>query len=124
LIIFTDMDIVMEKELTTMNDTYFDLASRLDESFHEIENDALSDFADNNEEYSKLQAQISRLKLQNPFIGELIDGSFKGQLTEQQSAALVTFIGLYMDLEEMERKHLYFRGHTDAFAYLKKISVI
>jgi len=124
LIIFTDMDIVMEKELTTMNDTYFDLASRLDESFHEIENDALSDFADNNEEYSKLQAQISRLKLQNPFIGELIDGSFKGQLTEQQSAALVTFIGLYMDLEEMERKHLYFRGHTDAFAYLKKINAI
>jgi len=107
-----------------MNDTYFDLASRLDESFHEIENDALSDFADNNEEYSKLQAQISRLKLQNPFIGELIDGSFKGQLTEQQSAALVTFIGLYMDLEEMERKHLYFRGHTDAFAYLKKINAI
>ena len=124
MIIFTDMDIVMEKELTTMNDTYFDLASRLEESFHEIENDALSDLAETNEEYTKLQAQISQLKLQNRFIGEMIDGSFKGQLTEQQSAALVRFIDLYMKLEEMERTHLYFRGHTDAFAYLKKINAI
>lgn len=109
---------------TTMNETYFDLASRLEESFHEIENDALTDLAETNEEYAKLQAQVSRLKFQNQFIGELIDGSFEGALSEQQSAALVKFIDLYMDLEEMERKHLYFRGHTDAFAYLKKISVI
>lgn len=107
-----------------MNETYFDLASRLEESFHEIENDALTDLAEIDEEYAKLQAQISRLKRQNQFIGELIDGSFEGSLSEQQSVALVKFIELYMDLEEMERKHLYFRGHTDAFAYLKKISVI
>ena len=107
-----------------MSETYFDLASRLDESFHEIENDALTDLAENNEEYSELQAQISRLKLQNRFISELIDGSFHGQLTEQQSAALVEFIDLYMRLEELERTHLYFRGHTDAFAYLKKINAI
>ena len=118
------MDRVMEKEWIAMNDNYYDLASRLEDNFHEIENDALTDLAETNEEYAKLQAQISRLKLQNQFIGELIDGSFEGTLTEQQSAALVKFIDLYMDLEEMERKHLYFRGHTDAFAYLKKISVI
>ena len=32
-----------------MNETYFDLASRLEESFHEIENDALTDLAETNE---------------------------------------------------------------------------
>ena len=107
-----------------MNETYFDLASRLEDSFGEIEDSALSDLAETNEDYSALQTKISRLKLQNPFIGELIDGSFEGALSEKQCAALVKFIDLYMELERTERMHLYFRGHTDAFAYLKKINVI
>lgn len=107
-----------------MNETYSDLASRLEESFHEIENDALIDLAENNKEYADLQSAISEWKHQNPFISRLIDGSYEGSLSEEQSAALIRFIDLYMKLEEMERMHLYFRGHTDAFAYLKKINVI
>lgn len=107
-----------------MNETYSDLASRLEESFHEIENDALIDLAESNKEYADLQSAITEWKRQNPFIGRLIDGSHEGSLSEEQSAALIRFIGLYMRLEELERMHLYFRGHTDAFAYLKKINVI
>ena len=75
-------------------------------------------------EYADLQSSISEWKRRNPFIGKLIDGSFEGSLSEEQSAALIRFIDLYMKLEEMERMHLYLRGHTDAFAYLKKINVI
>lgn len=107
-----------------MSETYLDLASRLEESFHEIENDALSDLAENNEEYAKLQTQITGLKRQHPFIGKLIEGGYAAQLTAEQCAAMSRFIDLYMKLELLERRHLYFRGHTDAFAYLKKINAI
>lgn len=107
-----------------MSNNYYDLASRLEDSFHEIENDVLTDLAERNEKYTCLQAQISELRQENRFIGMLIDGTYEGALTAQQSAALVKFIDLYMDLEEMERTQLYFRGHTDAFAYLKKIDII
>ncbi|MDY2650979.1 MAG: hypothetical protein SOV79_00010 [Eisenbergiella porci] len=31
------------------------------------------------------------------------------------------FIRLYMQADNMEREHIYFRGQADAFAYLKKI---
>jgi hypothetical protein len=37
---------------------------------------------------------------------------------------LVRYIGLQKDMEETERRHIYFRGHTDNFAYLKKIGAI
>ena len=33
----------------------------------------------------------------------------------------ITDFRLYLQADNMERKHIYFRGHTDGFSYLKKI---
>ncbi len=35
-----------------------------------------------------------------------------------------TYMDLGERLEDMERQQIYFRGHTDAVAYLKKIGAI
>lgn len=107
-----------------MDDTYYNLASRLEDSFHEIENDALIELGESNADYADLQKQLFQIKGENPFINALIESDYEQELSSAQCAALGKFIDLYMRLEELERKHLYFRGHTDAFAYLKKISVI
>ena len=107
-----------------MNDTYYDLASRLENTFHEIENDALIELGENNADYVELQKRLFQIKGENPFINALIEGDYKQELSSAQCAALGKFIDLYMRMEELERKYLYFRGHTDAFAYLKKINAI
>ncbi len=107
-----------------MSESYFDLASRLEAAFPEIENDALTDLTENNKDYTDLQEQLSALKCQHPFIEQLVGDGTAMDLTAEQCAALGQFIAIYSKLEEMERIHLYFRGHTDAFAYLKKINAI
>ena len=45
-------------------------------------------------------------------------------LTAEEHAAFVQCLRLSRELDDMERLQLYFRGHTDAVAYLKKIKVI
>lgn len=74
-----------------MDDTYFDLASRLEEAFPEIVSDIVTD----------LQQQISDMKQQYP-----------------------KFLRLRRKLDDMEREQLYFREHTDAIAYLRKIKAL
>lgn len=50
------------------NSSYTDLAQRIEESFAEIEDEAISDFRETDEEYNALYQQILRLKENNPFI--------------------------------------------------------
>lgn len=44
------------------NSTYTDLAQRIEESFAEIEDEALADFKKTDETYAALYQQISKLK--------------------------------------------------------------
>ena len=72
---------------------FFDLSSRLEDIFSEIERDIIIDLQENREEYANLHSKVSKFKQQHPFI-------------------------------DKERLQIYFRGHTDAFAYLKRINAI
>ena len=90
------------------NSTYTDLAQRIEESFAEIEDEAISDFRKTDETYAALYQQISKLKADNPFIGKVIDGN--GDIRFR--------------LDDMERQRLYFRGHTDCISYLKKVGAL
>ena len=55
--------------------SYTDLAQRIEESFAEIEDEAIADFKKTDEPYAALYQQISKLKEDNPFIGKVMDGS-------------------------------------------------
>ena len=107
-----------------MSDTYFDLPSRLEDAFSDIESDIIMDLRDNNEEYAALHDKISGMKQQHTFIDKVMNGSGEIHLTEEEHAALAEYLHLLFKLADMERLQIYFRGHTDAFAYLKKINAI
>ena len=63
----------------------------------------------------------SELKHQHPFIKKLLEGHGEVQLTAQEHEILNQYFRLYLWADNMERKHIYFRGHTDCFSYLEKI---
>lgn len=42
------------------------------------------------------------------------------RMTAEEHRAYVDYLNLARQMEDMERQHIYFRGHTDAVAYLKK----
>ena len=71
---------------------------------------------------SKNQKKIlEEMKKQNPFIMQLLEGKGAVNLTGEEHEILTAFFRLYMKADNMEREHIYFRGHADGFAYLKKI---
>ena len=107
-----------------MSDTYFDLPKRLEKAFAEIDNDIIVNFRDTNEKYARLQKQLSKIKQMNPFIDKILKDDGEVHLTVEEHVALTKYFCLYRELDDMERLQIYFRGHTDAVAYLKKIKAI
>ena len=104
-----------------MDDSYCLLPERVSEQFSEIDSDIVMDLAAASPEYTELKAQMEELKRQNPVIGALLEGKGELSFTAEEHEALKELIRLYMRADNMEREHIYFRGHADGFAYLKKI---
>ena len=76
------------------------------------------------EEYAEIQQQISDLKKRFPCIMKVMEDKGEIHLTAEEHAAFVQCLRLSRKLDDMERLQLYFRGHTDAVAYLKRIKAI
>ena len=77
-----------------------------------------------NEEYSELLQKISDLKQQAPFLTDLLQSSREIRLSAEEHAAFTEYLHLVRQRDNMERQQIYFRGHTDAVSYLKKIKAI
>ena len=54
----------------------------------------------------------------------MIEGNGAINLSAEEHKALARYLYLKIQMENVERKQIYFRGHTDNFAYLKKIGAI
>lgn len=74
--------------------------------------------------YSELLQKISDLKQQAPFLTDLLESSGEIRLTAEEHAAFTQYLLLVCQRDDMERQQIYFRGHTEAVSYLKKIKAI
>ena len=107
-----------------LNDNYCDLPRRIEENFLEIESDIVVDMKANNTEYAELCGRLTAMQKDNPFIPALIEGEAAVSLSAEEHKVLAEYFNLQTKISDMERQQLYFRGHTDNYAYLKKIGVI
>ena len=110
--------------MNTVSDSYFDLPSRMEDDFAEIDSDIVMDLQNTNEDYAALSERMEKLRAQFPVIDRLDEDDGEIHMTAEEHRAYVTYLGLARQMEDMERQHIYFRGHTDAVAYLKKIKAI
>lgn len=104
-----------------MSDQYTSMIERVSREFDEIDSNLVRELAFTNQEYADLKHRISDLKHQNSFIEKLLDGDGEVKISAQDHKILNQYFRLYLEADNMERKHIYFRGHTDGFTYLKKI---
>ena len=107
-----------------MSDNYFDLPSRIEDAFAEIDSDIVMDLLNTDEDYAALSDRMDKLKTQYPIIDKMNEDSGEIRMTAEEHRAYVDYLNLVRQMEDMERQHIYFRGHTDAVAYLKKIKAI
>lgn len=55
---------------------------------------------------------------------EVMEGKSSVALTDEEHEILLKYLSLHREMDEKERIHIYFCGHTDALPYLKKIGVL
>ena len=110
------MDNKNDKEVSTVSDSYFDLPSCIEDAFAGIDSDIVMDLPNTDEDYAALSDRMDKLKTH--------EGSGEIRMTAEEHQACVDYLNLARQMEDMERQHIYFRGHTDAVVYLKKIKAI
>jgi len=110
--------------MNTDFNSYYNLMERIEDAFPEIDSDICADLRDNDSEYTKLYREADKLQKDFPVIIQTIEGDGAVSLSAEEHGALIRYLGLKNDMENFERKAIYFRGHSDNFAYLKKIGAI
>lgn len=106
-------------------DSYVDLMERIDGMvFREMDNDIMVDLLHHDEEYAAMRKQITDMQEAYPFIAAVMERESEISLTAEEHRILLEYLDVYRHMEDIERKQIYFRGHTDCFAYLKRIGVI
>jgi hypothetical protein len=110
--------------MSAEHDAYYNLAERIDEAFTEIDSDICTDLREKDSEYIEMWQEASDLQKKFPVIPIITEGKGPISLSTEEHEALVRFLMLKNDMEDIERKQIYFRGHTDNYHYLKRIGVL
>lgn len=103
---------------------FCDLIKRIEEHFPEIDSDIMVDLRKQDEEYLSLCRQLGDMEKNYPFILEVIEEAGEICLTDEEHKVLVGYFRLVLRKDNIERRQIYFRGHTDGYAYLKEIGAI
>jgi len=106
------------------NDLFINLPQRIEGNYPELENDMLLELRKKDKDYEQIHEQFYAMEERYPSIMKILEGKGRIFLTEEEHAALLEYLALYRKMDEKERIHIYFRGHTDALAYLKKTGMV
>lgn len=111
-------------EMDAATEGYKDLIKRIEDGFMEIDNDIIVDLRKQDASYLALCRQIGDMERDYPFILNVTEGEGDVSLTAEEHRVLVEYFRLSLKKDNIERKQIYFRGHTDGYAYLKKVGAV
>ena len=116
---------VLSERMIDLNKTDFcDLVERIKDSFMEIDSDIMVDLKKQDIEYADMCQKLGEMESRYPFILEVTEGSGAISLTAEEHEIVRKYMSRMFEKETIERCQIYFRGHTDGYAYLKKIGVV
>ena len=89
-----------------MSKKYFDLPSRLERDFAEIDSKIVMNLYDTNKEYAELQQQLSDLQKKHSFIETIIEGEDEIHLSDAEHQILIQYFKLSRRLRDRTyRRH-------------------
>lgn len=100
------------------------LVAHIEEDFQEMDSEITTALKETDEEYVALCKHQSELEQRFPFIESALEGKGALNLSAEEHTGLVEYLSVTNEMENRERLNLYYAGHRDCFAYLKKIGVI
>jgi hypothetical protein len=110
--------------METNQNFYRSLPERIKGEFHEIDSEICTELRGQDEGYLALFRESDSLQKEFSSIMDVLEGEGEVSLSAEGHAALVRYLAVKEKMENTERRHIYFRGHTDSFAYLKKVGAI
>jgi hypothetical protein len=110
--------------LDTKDESY-DLITRINkELFFQIDNDISVRLRETDENQSAMWQEMSNLSEEYPIFVKMLNTSGDITLSADEHKAFLRHLDLRNQMENVERLHIYFQGHRDCFAYLKRIGAI
>lgn len=106
------------------HDNFRNLAERIENAFIEIDSEICTDLRESDGGYIKMWREALDLQEKFPVISAVTEGGGELRLSAEEHKALARYLSLKHSMENVERKQIYFRGHTDNFAYMKKIGAV
>ncbi len=100
------------------------LVQEIEENYMRIDNAILEDLKQRNKEYEQVCRELIEMENQYPFLPKLSVGQGEMMLSADEHKILKQYIYRFFQKDNMERKYIYFRGHTDGYAYLKEIGAV
>ena len=103
---------------------FYDLVERIKDNFMEIDSDIMVDLKKQDEEYANICQELGERESRYPFILEVTEESGAISLTAEDHDIMRKYMSRLFEKESIERCQIYFRGHTDGYAYLIEIGVV
>ena len=103
---------------------FCDCIKRIEENFMELDSAIVVDLKQKNGEYAALSHEIGQMEKAYPFLVKLSEGDGAIALTAEEHEILKEYLRKFFQKDNLERCHIYFRGHTDGYAYLKEIGAV
>jgi len=108
-----------------MSDNIFiGMMENLEDSFSEISSNLAVALRETDTEYDALYQKRLELQDRFPCIQAVIEDECPVSITAGEHGGLLEYLSVVNDMEGIERLQLYYAGHRDCFAYLKKIGMI
>jgi len=107
-----------------INDIYPDFLQMIDDGFSDMDDAIVNALPESNEHYADMIAREQELMRRFPKIENWLEEEGSLTLTAEEHAGLVEYIELAAEKEDVERLSIYYAGHKDCYAYLKKIGAI
>lgn len=105
-------------------DYYYSIWQRLEDSFPEIDCAICSGLYLSKNEYKILRQEADELLKDYPIIYEFLEKKGPVRLSAIDHEIIQKYFALMKEINNMERHHIYFNGHTDGFVYLKNIKAL
>lgn len=106
------------------DDLFPDFIDMINNRFSDLDDAIINALPEKDERYAELMSRERGLKDQFPNIDNWLEGNGSLSLTAEEHAGMVEYIEINAEKEGIERLAIYFGGHKDCFAYLKRIGAI
>lgn len=103
---------------------FSNLVRYMEDNFSELESMVAENLGERDGDYQSICEKLRNMIREYPFIIEITEGTGDITLSADEHRILSEFFKADLEKEEMERKQLYFQGHMDGYAYMKKIGAV